>query len=119
MAMGQMTRKGVVMGRMEKAPAIAGSRIVAVRAMTKAELEAEGWYDRHGLPPIILELSNGMTIYTSSDDEGNNFGVMLCTYKDKRFYVTPEERRATCKHKQRATADACGCGGSCSCNPGS
>lgn len=57
-----------------------GLTIVAVRPMTAAEAQVEGWRltPYHG-PPMVLVLSNGFLIYPSQDDEGNGPGALFAT----------------------------------------
>jgi len=50
-----------------------GRRIVSVRYMTKEEADAMGWYKR----PLVMVLDNDTVLYLSSDDEGNDGGVMF------------------------------------------
>lgn len=52
---------------------VVNRQIVAVRPMTKAEREAEGWCR----PATVLVLDNGTILYPSRDDEGNDAGVLF------------------------------------------
>lgn len=62
--------------------AIVGQRIVEIRDMTDAELDAEGWEpDFHGRPPAIV-LENGTVLYPSRDEEGNGGGALFGTRPD-------------------------------------
>ena len=57
---------------------IIGKKIVAVRQMTKAEVDAEGWYSG----TTAIELDDGTLIYPSQDDEGNDSGALFGKDKD-------------------------------------
>ncbi len=62
-----------------------GKKITGVRAMTKAELENEGW-TRHGTAVV---LDDETIIYASADGEGNRPGVLFGRNKDgTMFYVS-------------------------------
>jgi len=50
-----------------------GRTIAKVRYMTEAERNEQIWSHR----AIVLELDNGVLVYPSSDDEGNEAGVLL------------------------------------------
>lgn len=66
-----------------KTDAIVGRRIVEVRPMTRAEMEAEGWgFSAYHGPPVALVLDDGTRLYPSRDDEGNGPGAL--------FGVTPD-----------------------------
>ena len=62
-----------------------GRKIVAVRHMTKAELEAEGWDTNHQVP--LLELDNGDKLYPSCDEEGNGPGELFVTDKNGKAFM--------------------------------
>jgi hypothetical protein len=51
---------------------LVGRTIVAVRYMNAADLDAAMW-DR---APVVLSLDDGTHIYPSSDDEGNDAGIV-------------------------------------------
>lgn len=55
-----------------------GRRIFKVRYMTKKEAEDIGWENR----AVVLVLDNGISIFPSMDDEGNNAGAIFTTDKD-------------------------------------
>lgn len=55
---------------------IVGQKITGIRAMTKAELAAEGWEFGHDNPPVLV-LENGTCLYPSRDQEGNGGGAMF------------------------------------------
>jgi len=50
-----------------------GRRIVDVRYLTPQEIEAIGWATR----PVALQLDNGVLIWPSADDEGNDAGALF------------------------------------------
>ena len=50
-----------------------GKTIVEVRYMNDQEMEMMGWYSR----PICFFLDNGVSCILSSDDEGNDGGVLF------------------------------------------
>ena len=65
-----------------------GLKIVAVRCMTKAEMEKEGWEEGVewcGPIPVLL-LSDGSRLYASRDSEGNGPG-MIFGADNKRQYA--------------------------------
>lgn len=63
---------------------IEGRKIVKVREMTDAELEAEGWSRKTS----VLVLDNGAKIYASQDEEGNGAGCLFGKNKEgESFYV--------------------------------
>lgn len=62
---------------------IIGQRIIAIRKMTQFESRAEGWEDSKDSVALILE--NGIILYASKDEEGNDAGVMFgINTKDKK-----------------------------------
>jgi len=63
-----------------------GQTIKEIRKATEEEHKSWGFEDHMDLSPVIV-LDNGEKIYTMSDAEGNNTGVMCATDKDKSFYV--------------------------------
>lgn len=64
---------------------LSGLSIVEVRAMTRGELNAEGWGDSpHPVP--VLVLSNGSHLYPSRDPEGNGPGALFM--HDAEGYAT-------------------------------
>jgi hypothetical protein len=71
---------------------VIGQTIVAVRAMTKKETEAEGWEeDFHG-PATVIVLANGTRIYASQDEEGNGPGALFGAEKNgPTFYLLPPQ----------------------------
>lgn len=55
-------------------------KIVGVRYMTAAEADEHGWYTRS----VVIKLDNGVLIYPSADDEGNNAGALFTTDPDEQ-----------------------------------
>jgi hypothetical protein len=72
---------------------VVGQTIVAIRAMTKKELEAEGWEeDNFSGPPAVIMLANGTRIYASQDEEGNGPGALFGSEKNgTSFYLLPPQ----------------------------
>lgn len=60
---------------------IVGQTIVKVRLMTDEEMERMGWSGKI----TVLVLSNGVLLYPSSDEEGNDAGVIFGEFKDANF----------------------------------
>lgn len=58
-------------------------KIVKVRYMTPKEMNDMGWYNR----PVAFLLDNGVWVFPSADDEGNNGGALFTT--DKNLSVIP------------------------------
>lgn len=55
-----------------------GATVVAIRPMTEAEMEKEGWIQgRNRGEASAIVLSNGTVIYPSCDEEGNAPGVLF------------------------------------------
>lgn len=54
---------------------LVGRTIVGVRYMTDDECNDMDWYSR----PVVLILDNGLQIYPSRDDEGNDGGALFTT----------------------------------------
>ena len=52
---------------------LVGRKVVAVRYMTTEEAEAHGWVSR----PLVIQLDNGLIVYPSRDDEGNDGGALF------------------------------------------
>lgn len=55
-----------------------GKKIVKVRYLTEAEMEAMGWYSRC----VVMQLDDGNLIFPSRDDEGNDAGSLFTNDKD-------------------------------------
>lgn len=68
---------------------VIGHAIIGIRAMTKKELEAEGWDEDniHGAPTVLV-LSNGTKLFASQDEEGNGPGALFGTDNAGSFYVS-------------------------------
>jgi len=63
---------------------VVNQKIIAVRKMTKGEMEREGW----DFPAMVLVLDNGIKLYPSMDDEGNGSGALFgVDNKGRTFYV--------------------------------
>ena len=58
-------------------------KIVKVRYMNQSEADDMGWYSR----PVAFLLDNGVWIFPSADDEGNNGGALFTT--DQNNSVLP------------------------------
>ena len=58
-------------------------KIVQVRYMNQSEADDMGWYSR----PVAFLLDNGVWIFPSADDEGNNGGALFTT--DRNNSVLP------------------------------
>ena len=58
-------------------------KIVQVRYMNQSEADDMGWYSR----PVAFLLDNGIWIFPSADDEGNNGGALFTT--DRNNSVLP------------------------------
>ena len=56
---------------------LTGAQIKSVRYATEAEMNQIGWSKR----PLIIVLDNGVQIYASSDDEGNEAGSLFTNIK--------------------------------------
>lgn len=57
---------------------LTGQVIASVRYMSDEEAEDMGWDSR----PLVIRLSNGLQIYASRDDEGNDGGALFTTDSD-------------------------------------
>lgn len=64
---------------------LVGRKIKAVRWMSKEEAEDIGWHDR----PIVIHLDDGSLLFPSSDDEGNNGGVLFGSDKGGKDWTFP------------------------------
>lgn len=68
---------------------IIGQKIVDYRKMSKKELNKESWSQGY-----VLVLEDGMKIYASGDEEGNNGGTFFFEDKSgKSFYIFPGEKK--------------------------
>lgn len=48
-------------------------KIVAVRYLTKAEMDSLGWNSR----ALVIQLEDGTMVFPSRDDEGNDAGALF------------------------------------------
>ena len=65
-----------------------GRKIVNIRYLTKAEMEAEYWEGQE--PAVVLVLDDGTLLYPSRDEEGNGPGALFERTKDgESYYVFP------------------------------
>lgn len=67
---------------------IIGQKIKAIRKLTDAELEENGWDDDNFNPIYALELENGVVIYPSRDFEGNGGGALFGLDREKGFVIS-------------------------------
>jgi len=73
---------------------IEGTTVSAVREMTDKELEFEGWERHRFHQALAIELSNGVTIYPSRDEEGNGYGALFGqTVGGLGFAVTADQEK--------------------------
>jgi hypothetical protein len=71
-----------------------GRTIVGVRKMTSEEAERVGWdvdMLKQKVAPVIV-LDDGTAILPSSDEEGNDIGMLFASRKKKILYVFPKEK---------------------------
>lgn len=66
---------------------IIGQKIVGVRPLTKAELEAWGW-ERRGGTALVLE--NGVVLYASKDPEGNGPGALYYNQGNETYMISAQ-----------------------------
>ena len=59
-------------------PMLVGRTIASVRYMSDEERDLFGWTRS----PIVLELDDGLALWPSSDDEGNDAGALFTTSDD-------------------------------------
>lgn len=59
-----------------------GRTITKVRYMSRKETAEQGWMRR----PLVLVLDNGMQLYASRDDEGNDAGAMFAQDNNDKQY---------------------------------
>lgn len=60
-----------------------GRKIISIRYLTQEEKEDFGWNSRS----IALELDNGIWIFPSRDDEGNDAGALFTSAEE--LYTIP------------------------------
>ena len=61
-----------------------GLTLVAVRPISKTELEVEGW-EEWGRKAVCLEFHDGTIIYASGDEEGNKPGALFGKQGEEAF----------------------------------
>jgi len=55
-----------------------GKTIKAIRPMSEAEIEAEGWAGlTRGYAPTVIEFLDGSKLYASQDEVGNGPGALF------------------------------------------
>jgi hypothetical protein len=59
-----------------------GKRIVALRKLTKQELDDEGWEPSSHNQCVALVLDDGTILFASKDEEGNGPGEIFTRTKD-------------------------------------
>lgn len=59
-----------------------GRTIKAVGYMTREEVEAHGWTTK----VLVIELDNGVCLYPSMDDEGNDGGALFTSSKKEPVF---------------------------------
>lgn len=62
---------------------LVGRKITAVRYMTAKEVETLGWNSKG----IVLQLDNGLLVFPSMDDEGNDAGALFTS--DEKLPTIP------------------------------
>ena len=67
-------------------PEVIGAKIVNVRWMTQAEKRNQGW-DCGDKKVVVIELDNGVKLFPSMDEEGNDGGEIFGEYRRKPFYL--------------------------------
>lgn len=64
---------------------VLNKKIVSVRYLTAREEEMLGWNSRC----IVMQLDNGILIYPSKDNEGNDAGALFCENFNEDDNVLP------------------------------
>jgi hypothetical protein len=64
-----------------------GKKIMAIRPISKKELEAEGWEQYTHTATCVILLEGGTLLYPSQDDEGNGPGTLFGQDKGEHFIV--------------------------------
>lgn len=59
-------------------PILVGRTIKSVRYLSDEETDEIGW----NRSSIVLELDSGVSLFPSSDDEGNDAGALFTTHED-------------------------------------
>jgi hypothetical protein len=57
----------------KKAEALKGKKIAVARYMTKEEADHFGWNQ----VPLVIQFTDGSTLFASRDDEGNGAGALF------------------------------------------
>jgi hypothetical protein len=60
----------------DRQDSLVGHKVVGIRKMSAAELDAEGWEDIQGTVVTVL-FDNGTKLYASQDPEGNGPGALF------------------------------------------
>jgi len=69
---------------------VIGQEIIAVRGLTDAELDYNGWDRGSDQGAAVIVLANGVLLYPSCDPEGNAPGFMFgITEEGSRGYLDP------------------------------
>lgn len=72
---------------------VVGLKVIGVRYLNAAEMEAEGWDGER--PPVAVELEGGVLLYPSRDGEGNGPGVLFGTDSEGLMLLEPVEKPVT------------------------
>ena len=63
--------------------ALLGRKIKSIRMMTEQEIQRMGWMD----PAVVLTLDNGTELYSTTDVEGNDHGILCYNIKTTNFMI--------------------------------
>lgn len=66
---------------------LVGRKIVNIRYMTSEEAKGYGYEKR----PLVIFLDNGEGIWAQKDDEGNDAGALMTTWKEMMFGTLDSE----------------------------
>ena len=69
-----------------------GRKIMAIRPISKTELEVEGWEPYTHTATCVILLDNGTLLYPSQDDEGNGPGTLFAQDTDGRSYIVWDKK---------------------------
>lgn len=87
------------MAKKAKDTPIVGQKIVQIRAMTKEEIEREGWDGLMGhTDPAVLVLEDGTTLFPGMDSEGNGPGCFYGHKGKTSFFLFGNDQAATAPH---------------------
>lgn len=67
----------VAVPQVDHRPSIVGQRIVAVRPMTREEVNGLAWCPGYGDTPMVIVLQDGSVLVPQRDPEGNGPGAVL------------------------------------------